>query len=127
VEEKDRREVLAAAGRWLKAQRERRNLTAREIAARLDVLPQTVYNWESGKSGLDDDRAQDISRLFGMDLIEVRRNLGLWVPDDDQTDVPADRDERLAHAEAIANRAADELERLREELRQLRGDRGETA
>lgn len=127
MEEKDRREVLAAAGRWLKAQRERRNLTAREIAARLDVLPQTVYNWESGKSGLDDDRAQDISRLFGMDLIEVRRNLGLWVPDDDQTDVPADRDERLAHAEAIANRAADELERLREELRQLRGDRGETA
>lgn len=76
----DRRERLVAAGAWLRAQRERRGIAARDMAAQLEVFPQTVYNWEAGKTGVDDDRAEQIAKLLDVDLIEARRNLGLWVP-----------------------------------------------
>lgn len=78
----NRRERLASAGQWLRAQRERRQLSAREVADRLNVLPQTVYAWEAGKSGVDDDRAEQIADLFGIPVLTTRRNLGLWVPPD---------------------------------------------
>lgn len=77
----DRQARLAQAGQWLHEQREGRGLSARDLAEKLSVYPQSVYNWEAGKFAVDDDRAEQLAVVFGMDIIEVRRNLGLWVPE----------------------------------------------
>lgn len=117
----DRHEELQAAGSWLRTQRERRNLSVRELANAVGASTQAVYNWETGKNAVSDDSAERLAELFGRGILEVRRHLGLWVPvpPDDQT---ASTDERIARAEAAADRASDELEALRRELRDLRGE-----
>lgn len=71
----------ARAGEWLRRERERRRISVRKIAARFDVSTQAVNGWESGRYNFaTDTRAEVLAELFGMDEIEVRRNLGLWVP-----------------------------------------------
>lgn len=95
------------AGRWLRSQRERRGLSVREVAARLDVLPQTVYNWEAGKSGLDDDRADQVAELLEVDVIALRRHLGMWLPPQDrveQFEVQDELDKKLARIRADRER-----------------------
>lgn len=88
----DRREQLIKAGEWLRHQRERQHLTVRELATQLDVTTQMVYDWQNGKNSVSDDRADQIAELFGLDIITVRRGLGLWVPDsDEQLAQPVDR------------------------------------
>lgn len=116
----ERRERLAAAGQWLRAQREKRGLSARQVADRLGVLPQTVYSWEAGKTGVDDDaRAEQIAELFGVSVLTARRNLGLWVPDEGHT-AEADRElaAEIAEIRNLLNRATRALEQLQAE----RGD-----
>lgn len=79
------REKRAQAGAWLKRAREHRGISVRKLAAHFDVSTQSVYGWEAGSSDwVDDDRAEGLSELLGLGLIEVRRGLGLWVPPDDQ-------------------------------------------
>lgn len=76
-----RRERLIAAGQWLRDQRQRRGFpTAAEFARRLDIDRAVLSNYERGVNAIDDERAEQIAEVLGMDLIEVRRNLGLWVP-----------------------------------------------
>ena len=86
-----------AAGRWLRDQRRRRGFeTVGEFARALDVDPSRVSNYERGKSKVPDDRADRIAELFGMSVIEVRRQLGLWLPPESPTkEQPIDRLERL--------------------------------
>lgn len=87
----------AAAGRWLRDQRRRRGFeTVGEFARALDVDPSRVSNYERGKSKVPDDRADKIAELFRMSVIEVRRQLGLWLPPETATnEEPIDRLERL--------------------------------
>lgn len=83
METSGRRDQLEAAGRWLRAERIRRGFdTLGKFARALEVDPSRVSNYETGKSEVPDDRAQKIADVLGMDIIEVRRNLGLWVPPD---------------------------------------------
>lgn len=93
----DRRRQLEEAGRWLRTAREQHGSNVRRFAAELDVTTQAVYNWESGKNAVDDDRANRIAKVLSMDIIEVRRNLGLWTPPagDDELTEPEDDPELL--------------------------------
>jgi transcriptional regulator with XRE-family HTH domain len=77
----DRRARLAVGGRWLRAERERRNLSVRALARLVGVAGTQISNYELGRYEPDDDRVEDIARALGMDIITVRRGLGLWVPE----------------------------------------------
>jgi transcriptional regulator with XRE-family HTH domain len=98
----DRRERLAQAGEWLREQRVRRGITtAVEFANRLGVDKALVSNYERGVSEVSDERAKKISEVLGIDEIEVRRNLGLWVP--------ARRDEAEGEAPSVVTPSDEEL------------------
>lgn len=71
-------------------------MSVRELAASIDVATQAVYNWESGKNGVDDERAEQIATLLGTDLIDTRRNLGLWVPALPALDGPSESFDEIA-------------------------------
>lgn len=58
------------------------------------MQPQTVSSYERGVNAVDDERAETIAGAFGMDVVEVRRGLGLWVPED-QTTAAAGREQRV--------------------------------
>lgn len=71
------------AGSWLRGARERRGFTtAREFAAALGWEQQLVSNYETGRSSVSDERADEIARVLRMDILDVRRGLGLWTPED---------------------------------------------
>lgn len=54
-----------------------------------------VSNYETGRSEISDERAEQLAEVLGMDIIDVRRNLGLWVPDDQADDDDQDEDADL--------------------------------
>lgn len=100
-----------AAGRWLREQRTRRGFkTAGDLARALGVDPSRISNYETGKSAVPDDRVEQIAQVLDMDLIKVRRNLGLWVPpspsggtqQSDQASDDKTNEQRLVAAEEIA-------------------------
>lgn len=57
-----------------------------------------VNNYETRGVTVPDDRAEELAEFFGIDIITVRRNLGLWVPDSpmDRAEMVMDQNERLA-------------------------------
>lgn len=69
------------AGQWLREQRERRGLTVRQLAGRLDVATQVIYDWQNGKNRVSDDNAARLAEILGLPELEARRHLGLWVPE----------------------------------------------
>lgn len=71
---------LLRAGEWLRAARKERGLTAADLASALGTTPQTISNYERGASGVNDEKAAQIAVVFDLGEIEVRRNLGLYVP-----------------------------------------------
>ncbi|TYK47189.1 helix-turn-helix domain-containing protein [Actinomadura decatromicini] len=96
------------AGRWLREQRERRGIRSQAELARLLGWDKTaVNNYETRGTKMPNDRAKQIADFFHLDVITVRRNLGLWVPDDD------------ASAMDNAERQLDENEQLAADIRSL--------
>jgi transcriptional regulator with XRE-family HTH domain len=88
----DANERRVAAGTWLREQRTQRGFkTAGEFARALEVDPSRVSAYENDRSLVPDDRAEQIAELFEMDIIEVRRNLGLWVPPSDSKEASTPR------------------------------------
>lgn len=127
----EKRDRLREAGNWLRHQRERRGFTRpADFARALNVDRSLVSNWENGKNSVTDERADQIAEVLGMDIIEVRRGLGLWVPSDDQTDrqsgpgdQPAeeeDPDQMLKDADEFLARHDEILRRRSEILRRRR-------
>ncbi len=60
-----------------------------------------VHNYETRGVTVPNERAQELADAWGLDIITVRRNLGLWVPDDqgkpmDQAEAMLDENERIA-------------------------------
>lgn len=110
----DSRERLVEAGEWLKATRQEKGMSVRQLAAEIDVATQVIYDWQNGKNAVSEDNAAKIAQAFEMDLIQVRRNLGLWVPDDPGTTARGTREQ----AEAAARNELDELQRLLDEAQQ---------
>jgi transcriptional regulator with XRE-family HTH domain len=81
-----RRDELEAAGRWLRGVRERRGYqTAADFARALQVDQSLVSRYERGISAIGDERAEQIAHVLRMDIVEVRRGLGLWVPHESTT------------------------------------------
>lgn len=79
----ERRDRLVSAGRWLRQERQRRGYpTAAAFARALGIDKGLISNYETGRTAVPDERAERIADVFGMDILEVRRNLGLWVPDE---------------------------------------------
>lgn len=115
----DRREQLAQAGRWLRLMREQRDMSARDFANAIDVATQAVYNWESGKNAVTDERADRIAELFGVDVIEVRRNLGLWIPPERAPGAVESADDRLDRLYAKWRADPGRRERLRQVLEDM--------
>jgi transcriptional regulator with XRE-family HTH domain len=92
------------AGRWLREQRRRRGFeTVGAFARALGVDPSRVSNYERGDSRVPDTRADQIAELLHMDVIHVRRNLGLWVPPESASSRPSPA-ASLAHAEEERDR-----------------------
>lgn len=72
---------------WLREQRERRGFSAAaELGRAIGASKEVVWSYEAGRSSVPDDRAEQIAEALGMDLVEVRRNLGLWVPPETEPD-----------------------------------------
>lgn len=87
-------------------------MSVRKVAAHFDVSTQSVYGWEAGGADfVDDNRATGLATVLEMDLLEVRRGLGLWVP-------PPEPEETLPF-----NPTDDELDEMIAEARKDR-DRG---
>jgi transcriptional regulator with XRE-family HTH domain len=103
-----KRQQQEAAGKWLREARERRGFqTAGALARRMGVSDSLISRYETGVSAVSDDRAEQIAEALGMDLIEVRRGLGLWVPEERPLDEIMDS----------ANAVQDELDRRFEEMK----------
>jgi transcriptional regulator with XRE-family HTH domain len=103
-----KRERQEQAGRWLRAERERRGLRTTGALARLmGVSDSLISRIETGATAATNERAEQIAEALGMDEIEVRRNLGLWVPKKarssmDEAEAMMDENERLI-AEIVEN------------------------
>jgi transcriptional regulator with XRE-family HTH domain len=70
------------AGQWIREQREARGLSVREFAAEMDVATQVIYEWQNGKSAVSEQRVEQLAEVLGVSIIEARRNLGYWVPEE---------------------------------------------
>lgn len=87
----DRRDRLHAAGEWLTAARKEAGLSQAQLGERLGVSGANVSNYERGVISFPDERTRDLSKALGVDELDVRRGLGLYVPGDEASadiDVP---------------------------------------
>jgi len=119
---RDRLAQRAQAGAWLREQRERRGYaTAAAFASALGIDKSLVSNYETGRTAVPDDRAERIAEVLGMDIIEVRRRLGLWVPEGEPRQAPwageLEEVRRLLHQ--VAQRDPDRVRTIRRILEAL--------
>lgn len=78
----DDRSVRERAGQWLRAARQNAGYeTAGAFGAAIGAHAASVSAYEIGKQSVPDSRVDDIARALRMATIDVRRGLGLWVPD----------------------------------------------
>ncbi len=102
-------------GEWLTRQMERRNTSVRQLADALNVATQTVYNWQSDRTVINEDRVPRLASVLGMTEVEARRGLGYWIPEE-ALSRPAELDrDQLREALRRFRQAADDLERLIED------------
>lgn len=108
------------AGRWLRSMRERRGFpTGEALAQRIGVTPGVISRYETGASRVPDERAEQIAEALDLDIITVRRNLGLWVPPEQATDSPpAGEDPREREALDLIAKGMAMLEERRRERRE---------
>lgn len=99
-------------GEWLKHERERRDMSVRELATKLDVATQVIYDWQNGKNAVSDKRAEEIARVFRMNIIDVRRELGLWVPPEHREDTDRDEDIENLSVSELARRIKEMTDQL---------------
>lgn len=106
-----KRQQQEAAGRWLREARERRGYrTAGALARRMGVSDSLISRYETGVSSVSDDRAEQIAVALNMNIITVRRGLGLWVPEDSTED---DLDDEIYETENLTPEEERLIERLR--------------
>lgn len=97
----DRLSRRAKAGQWLREQRRRAGYqTAAEFGRAIGVSKEVASNYEVGRSDVPEDRAERIAQALGLDIITVRRQLGLWVPDTADLDGQS-TEELIARAKAL--------------------------
>lgn len=104
---RDRAERLRQAGEWLQGTRARRGLTAKELARRVDVAPQLVSNWETGRTAVSDEMAHRLAHTLALPVLTVRRGLRMWVPDEPSQ--PLSVDELIEQDPLLTRRDKDDL------------------
>lgn len=121
------RPELPAAGRWLRDQRERRGITTQaELARRLGWDKTAVNNYETRGVQVPDGRAEELAAFFGLDIITVRRNLGLWVPGEVQVRQDPPTDDELRRS-GLAPETVEELLAMRRRVDRWVAERNEAA
>lgn len=121
-----KRQQQEAAGLWLRSARERRGFqTAGALARRMGVSGSLISRYETGISAVSDERAEQIADALDMNIIDVRRGLGLWVPADEPGTPGGPASDRRPPDEVIDDVAALRIEiaELREEIRRERQER----
>lgn len=99
VDREEKRRRIAEAGAWLRQERRRRGFpTGQAFADALGIGQSLLSKYELGVNEVPDERIEQIAKVLEMDIVEVRRGLGSWVPDD----VPSEPEER---EESLAERA----------------------
>jgi len=88
------------AGRWLREQREDRNISVRALAEKLGVSPQAVYQWQDGARPVSPEKANGVAEMFGLRPTDVWANLCLTLPADVDP-VQMDRDADVKSAERM--------------------------
>lgn len=78
----DRQERLRAAGTWLRAQRDTHGWTGSDLARHLGINQVRVSAYERGQYEVPNEIADKLAEVLDLSVIEVRRELGLWVPTD---------------------------------------------
>ncbi len=108
-----KREQRLEAGAWLRRQREARGKSVRDIANALGISTQSIYGWEAGDSAPDGENGDKLAAVLNLDVLDLRRRYGLWVPDDTPADIgQRRREERISELRRIA----DELRATVDEL-----------
>jgi transcriptional regulator with XRE-family HTH domain len=79
-DQQERQERLRQAGAWLRTQRETRGWSGSDLARQLEVNQVRVSAYERGQYEVPNPIAENIAAAFDLPLLEVRRQLGLWVP-----------------------------------------------
>jgi transcriptional regulator with XRE-family HTH domain len=100
----------ASTGEWLARQIGRRGVTVRQIAEALGVTTKTVYDWQSGKTAISEERVPRLAEILSVSELEARRGLGFWVPSGDE---PPPIDSRLDEMETLARSLLDLVEEIR--------------
>jgi transcriptional regulator with XRE-family HTH domain len=75
-----RQERLRAAGTWLRTQRELRGWSGSDLARQLKINQTRVSAYERGQYEVPNEVAERLAIVLNLPIIDVRRNLGLWVP-----------------------------------------------
>jgi transcriptional regulator with XRE-family HTH domain len=76
-----RNEAQGPGPGWLRRERERRNMLQGALAKRLGVSQQSLSHYENGKVRIPDEIAAKVARLWNLSEIDVRRALGMYVPE----------------------------------------------
>jgi transcriptional regulator with XRE-family HTH domain len=100
-------------GEWLTRQIERRSISVRQVADALGVTTKTVYDWQGNKTAISEARIPRLAEVLGISVVEARRGLGFWVPDEDEPQEPA-RDDEIDAALDAMRAAIAELERIKQ-------------
>lgn len=122
------RERQIAAGQWLRTTRERKGFsTLNQFAQELGIDPSQLSRYELGTSAISNERAERIAAVLGLSIIETRRGLQLWVPDEDapaREDAPTDEELR---ASGLAPETVEALLDMRRHVGRLVAKRDEDA
>ena len=89
----------------LKALRKKKGITQEELAARLNVVKQTVSKWEKGLSVPDSELLIKLAEILE---VPVSRLLGSKIEAEEQPDALAEQLSRINEQLAIKNRRAKE-------------------
>lgn len=90
---------------------DRRGASVRQIAEALEVTTKTVYDWQSGKTAISEERVPRLAEVLGVTELQARRGLGFWVPERDEKPPAVDR--RLDEMETLARSLLDLVEEIR--------------
>lgn len=100
----DRRARLAAAGDWLRVQRERAGIPSpAELARRLSVDRSLVYNWENGKNAPRETIMAQLADQLGVTQDDVRSAYGLYVSESPGDSESPEDDEYAEIADEVAD------------------------
>ena len=91
--EDDRKDRLVSAGDWLRSKREERGWSGTAFAQHLGIGQVRVSSYERGQYEVPEELTKKIAEVLDIPLMEVRQQLGFWVPAD------ADLEELRHHAD----------------------------